>query len=194
MDEPSWSEIRHFVKFLDLQLNSCENSAFTDPETIKNALAGMKGFVVKFMISMSRVSLNLLCIRMSQEIRRSTIYMRNLIHPDSIYLAHPVIMIHPDSICLAHPVIMVCPDSICLAHPVIMIHLDSICLAHPVIIVHPDSIFCLAHPVIMVHPDMKRKPYLCTNQWWEELRRILHHTRHTYSKLGFFEICSSCFC
>ena len=54
--EPSWSEIRHFVKFLDLQLQSCEKSVFTDPKFVGDIMAGLKEFVVKFMIRMSRVS------------------------------------------------------------------------------------------------------------------------------------------
>ncbi len=57
VNEPSWSEIRHFVKFLDLQLQSCENSVFTNPQFVGDVMAGLKGFVVKFMIRMSRVSL-----------------------------------------------------------------------------------------------------------------------------------------
>ncbi len=56
MKDPSWSEIRHFVKFLDLQLKSCEESVFTDRNFIGDVMAGLKGFVVKFMICMSRVS------------------------------------------------------------------------------------------------------------------------------------------
>ncbi len=56
MDNPSWSEIRHFVEFLDLQLQSCEQSVFTDPTLVGDVMAGLKGFVVKFMIRMSRVS------------------------------------------------------------------------------------------------------------------------------------------
>ena len=54
--DPSWSEIRHFVKFLNLQLKSCEESVFTDPILTGDVMAGLKGFVVKFMIRMSRVS------------------------------------------------------------------------------------------------------------------------------------------
>ncbi len=55
MDEPTWSEIRYFVKFLDFQLLSCQESHFTRPEIVEDVLAGLKGFVVKFMIRMSRV-------------------------------------------------------------------------------------------------------------------------------------------
>ena len=57
--DPSWSEIRHFVEFLNLQLHSSERSYFTDPEFVGDVIAGFKSFVVKFMIRMSRVSLYL---------------------------------------------------------------------------------------------------------------------------------------
>lgn len=56
VDSPNWSEIRHFVKFLDLQLESCESSVFTNTALVGDVMQGMKGFVVKFMIRMSRVS------------------------------------------------------------------------------------------------------------------------------------------
>ena len=55
MHDPSWSEIRHFVTFLDIQLQSCEESVFCDKKFIEDVMAGLKGFVVKFMIRMSRV-------------------------------------------------------------------------------------------------------------------------------------------
>lgn len=55
VSDPSWSEIRHFVRFLDLQLMSCQESVYTRPEVVEDVLAGLKGFVVKFMIRMSRV-------------------------------------------------------------------------------------------------------------------------------------------
>ena len=56
MKDPSWAEIRHFVRFLDLQLRSCENSYFTNEEFVGDVLAGFKSFVVNFMTQMSRVS------------------------------------------------------------------------------------------------------------------------------------------
>ena len=56
MKDPSWSEIRHFIKFLDLQLQSCERSYFTNEDFVGDILSGFKSFVVKFMIRMSRVS------------------------------------------------------------------------------------------------------------------------------------------
>lgn len=45
------------MKFLDLQLESCENSVFCDERLAGDVMSGLKGFVVKFMITMSRVSL-----------------------------------------------------------------------------------------------------------------------------------------
>ena len=52
---PSWSEIHHFVRFLDFQLKSCEESVFCDEEFVGDVMSGLKSFVVKFMIRMSRV-------------------------------------------------------------------------------------------------------------------------------------------
>ena len=48
--------MRHFVKFLELQLESCEKSIYCDELFIKDVMSGLKSFVVKFMINMSRVS------------------------------------------------------------------------------------------------------------------------------------------
>ena len=52
---PSWSEVHHFVRFLDLQLKSCEESVFCDETFVGDVMSGLKSFVVKFMIRMSRV-------------------------------------------------------------------------------------------------------------------------------------------
>ena len=46
------------MSFLDIQLKSCQESVYTRPEVVEDVLAGLKGFVVKFMIRMSRVSSN----------------------------------------------------------------------------------------------------------------------------------------
>ncbi len=65
---PSWAEISHFTKFLDVQLNSCENSVFCDETLVGDVMSGLKGFVVKFMIRMSQVRLIIViivCIRIS---------------------------------------------------------------------------------------------------------------------------------
>ncbi len=55
--DPSWAEIHYFSKFLDIQLNSCENSVFCDETLVGDVMSGLKGFVVKFMIRMSQVHL-----------------------------------------------------------------------------------------------------------------------------------------
>ena len=61
MQNPSWSEIHHFVTFLDLQLKSCEESVFCDEALVGDVMSGLKGFVVTFMITMSRVRNNTYC-------------------------------------------------------------------------------------------------------------------------------------
>ncbi len=53
--DPSWAEFHYFTKFLDIQLNSCENSVFCDEALVGDVMSGLKGFVVKFMIRMSQV-------------------------------------------------------------------------------------------------------------------------------------------
>ena len=52
--DPSWCEIRHFIKFLDVQLQACEASVFCDEVHVGDIMSGLKSFVVKFMIRMSR--------------------------------------------------------------------------------------------------------------------------------------------
>ena len=52
--DPTWSEIRHFIEFLDIQLKSCEESVFCDQMFVGDVMSGLKSFVVKFMIRMSR--------------------------------------------------------------------------------------------------------------------------------------------
>ena len=59
VQDPAWSEIHHFAKFLNLQLEACEKSVFCDETLVGDIMSGLKGFVVKFMISMSRVCLTL---------------------------------------------------------------------------------------------------------------------------------------
>ena len=49
--EPSWSEVRNFVKFLNAQLSDCEKSPYCSVDD----LHGFKGFVVKFAILMAKV-------------------------------------------------------------------------------------------------------------------------------------------
>ena len=63
--DPSWSEIRHFVSFLNSQLRDCEQSFFCDMKLMRAVLAGpnvpnlegFRSFVARFMIQMSRVCL-----------------------------------------------------------------------------------------------------------------------------------------
>ena len=53
--DPSWSELRHFIGFLDTQLRNCENSIFCNENIVGDVMSGLKTFVVKFMIRMSKV-------------------------------------------------------------------------------------------------------------------------------------------
>ena len=55
MEDPSWSELGHFVHFLNLQFLSCEDSVFCNEALVGDVMAGLKTFVVKFMIRMSMV-------------------------------------------------------------------------------------------------------------------------------------------
>ena len=54
---PSWGELYNFVKFLNIQLYDCEESVYCNEAipVVCDVLQGFKQFVVKFMISMSRV-------------------------------------------------------------------------------------------------------------------------------------------
>lgn len=55
VQNPSWSELHHFAKILDVQLKSSEVSVFCDEGFIGDFMPGLKGFIVNFMIRMSRV-------------------------------------------------------------------------------------------------------------------------------------------
>uniref|UniRef100_A0A1X7T5A9 Uncharacterized protein n=1 Tax=Amphimedon queenslandica TaxID=400682 RepID=A0A1X7T5A9_AMPQE len=52
--DPSWSELKHFVDFLNTQLRSCESSIFCNEDIVGDVMPGLKTFVVKFMIRMSK--------------------------------------------------------------------------------------------------------------------------------------------
>ncbi|XP_025892633.1 E3 ubiquitin-protein ligase RNF213 [Nothoprocta perdicaria] len=52
--DPSWSELRNFTWFLNIQLRDCEASIFCNPEFVRDTLQGFKNFVVTFMILMAR--------------------------------------------------------------------------------------------------------------------------------------------
>ncbi|XP_076818192.1 E3 ubiquitin-protein ligase rnf213-alpha-like [Clavelina lepadiformis] len=53
---PSWLELSHFAKFLNIQLLDCERSVFCDLNLVgaDSGLVGFKEFVVRFMIRMSQ--------------------------------------------------------------------------------------------------------------------------------------------
>ena len=53
--DPSWVELNHFLKFLDIQLGTCEQSIFCNEDIVGDVMSGLKTFVVKFMIRMSKV-------------------------------------------------------------------------------------------------------------------------------------------
>ena len=59
---PSWLELSHFIKFLDIQLSSCENSVFCNEDHVGDVMPGMRSFVVEFMIRMSKVSVFANCM------------------------------------------------------------------------------------------------------------------------------------
>ncbi|XP_068694646.1 E3 ubiquitin-protein ligase rnf213-alpha-like isoform X2 [Montipora foliosa] len=52
--DPTWAELRHFISFLNAQLQSCEESTFCNMEHVGDTLEGFRSFVVQFMILMSR--------------------------------------------------------------------------------------------------------------------------------------------
>ncbi|XP_018090579.1 E3 ubiquitin-protein ligase RNF213 isoform X2 [Xenopus laevis] len=52
--DPSWSELRNFAWFLNLQLKDCESSIFCNHELVGDTLQGFKNFVVNFMILMAK--------------------------------------------------------------------------------------------------------------------------------------------
>ncbi|XP_041100244.1 E3 ubiquitin-protein ligase rnf213-alpha-like, partial [Polyodon spathula] len=52
--DPSWSELRNFAWFLNLQLKDCETSVFCDFNFTGDTLQGFKNFVVDFMILMAK--------------------------------------------------------------------------------------------------------------------------------------------
>ncbi|XP_061431037.1 LOW QUALITY PROTEIN: E3 ubiquitin-protein ligase rnf213-alpha-like [Lethenteron reissneri] len=52
--DPSWAELRNFLRFLDVQLLDCERSAFCDREHVGDVLPGFRRFVVEFVVLMAR--------------------------------------------------------------------------------------------------------------------------------------------
>ena len=55
MRDPSWVELNHFLEFLDIQLGACEQSVFCNEDIVGDVMSGLKTFVVKFMVRMSKV-------------------------------------------------------------------------------------------------------------------------------------------
>ncbi|XP_072046321.1 E3 ubiquitin-protein ligase rnf213-alpha-like [Amphiura filiformis] len=55
IEDPSWSELRHFAHFLSIQLEDCQSSVFCNPDyhDLESGFWGFKTFVVKFMIKMA---------------------------------------------------------------------------------------------------------------------------------------------
>ena len=58
VSRPSWMELRNFVYFLNQQLIDSEASIFTNP-AMNEDLRGFKGFVIKFLLEMTKVSHNI---------------------------------------------------------------------------------------------------------------------------------------
>jgi hypothetical protein len=52
--QPTWMELTHFASFLNHQLRSSEASVFCNPELMREEFPGMKNFVVRFLIQMSK--------------------------------------------------------------------------------------------------------------------------------------------
>ncbi|XP_035389185.1 E3 ubiquitin-protein ligase rnf213-alpha-like isoform X2 [Electrophorus electricus] len=52
--DPSWTELRNFIWFLNLQLKDCETSIFCNMEIVGDTLGGFRKFVVDFMILMAK--------------------------------------------------------------------------------------------------------------------------------------------
>ncbi len=52
--QPTWMELTHFASFLNTQLRASETSVFCNPDLVREELPGMKSFVVRFLILMSK--------------------------------------------------------------------------------------------------------------------------------------------
>ncbi|XP_061431039.1 E3 ubiquitin-protein ligase rnf213-alpha-like [Lethenteron reissneri] len=52
--DPSWAELRNFLRFLNVQLLDCERSAFCDRQHVGDVLPGFRHFVVEFVVLMAR--------------------------------------------------------------------------------------------------------------------------------------------
>lgn len=59
--DPSWTELRNFIGFLDVQLKASEKSIFCNEAIVGDVMSGFKTFVVRFMIRMSKVYYSFIC-------------------------------------------------------------------------------------------------------------------------------------
>ncbi len=66
--DPSWSELKHFIWFLDAQIKASEKSIFCNEAVVGDVMTGFKTFVVKFMIRMSKVIVLFWHFRLSSDI------------------------------------------------------------------------------------------------------------------------------
>lgn len=102
MTDPSWSELKHFVDFLNSQLQDSEESTYCKPENVddwwmRGTLAGFTSFVINFMVTMSRVGVHSLLL--SHKIINVIIYLevddcsyfRTSLHPPSVITSLPVL-------------------------------------------------------------------------------------------------------
>jgi len=84
--DPSWSELYHFVSFLNRQLQDFETSAFCSP-LLKDDLPRFYNFVLDFMIQMSRVSKKLEYLNLNMItnfIQRTKKYLLHIAPPTPI--------------------------------------------------------------------------------------------------------------
>ena len=52
--QPTWMELTHFASFLNAQLRASEMSNFCNPDLMREDFPGMKSFVIRFLIQMSK--------------------------------------------------------------------------------------------------------------------------------------------
>jgi len=54
VEDPTWMELTHFTSFLNAQLRSSETSIFCNADLMREDFPGMKSFVIRFLIQMSK--------------------------------------------------------------------------------------------------------------------------------------------
>ena len=61
--DPSWTEMKYFILFLDIQIKSSEHLIFCNESFFGDVMSGFKTFAMKFMIRMSKVTwLDYICM------------------------------------------------------------------------------------------------------------------------------------